>query len=271
MLTLLTANAHYCDTRPQPAHVPTESVMPTYEFVDGIRQIVQTSPSPVVLCSQEVMEHMVDDMASRMGMPFSTFAPMHHMVGGSTRRRLGLAIFSTLPFTTVSPLRVYSSFGDLIPDCWDDLDFGGLPTSAVWQEVTVNVGGTDYHIGNTHFMQSPGGKFIPQQEAALDRLLATIDPGLIDGRPPRSIVWCGDMNMPRGRAAGWDEVCRYFTDNVPAQVDNSLDPKIHNAARERGVRVMVDGIFSTPDYRVDGFRTYSDLSDHLAFGVNVAR
>jgi len=269
MFRLLTGNAHYCDTRPQPTYVPTEPVMPTHEFVEGVRRIVDDSPLPVVLCSQEVMEHMVVDMAAYMGMPYFTFAPMHHLVGGETNRRLGLAIFSTLPFTKVAVPRAYSAFGDFIPQCWDDLDFDGLPTSAIWQEATVTVDGVVYRIGNTHFTQSPGGQSTPPQMASLDRLLATMDSGLCAGDAPRSLVWCGDMNMPRGSHPGWDRVCQYYTDNIPAEVDNSLDLRIHNAARERGVRVMVDGIFSTSDLEVGGFRAYGDLSDHLVFQVTV--
>jgi len=80
-------------------------------------------------------------------------------------------------------------------------------------------------------------------------------------------VLTGDFNAPRGREI-FSHIASVFKDNVPDHVSVSLDPLHHRAG---ALPYMVDGIFSTPGYRVTEVEQHFGLSDHTAFSATVFR
>jgi endonuclease/exonuclease/phosphatase family metal-dependent hydrolase len=97
------------------------------------------------------------------------------------------------------------------------------------------------------------------QRGACDRLLELLD--------DRSLVLCGDFNAPRGKEI-FSRLAAHWTDHVPLAHTTSLDPVLHRAG---ALQLMVDGIFSTPDYDVSGVRLHQGVSDHCAITARIGK
>jgi endonuclease/exonuclease/phosphatase family metal-dependent hydrolase len=82
----------------------------------------------------------------------------------------------------------------------------------------------------------------------------------------RSIILCGDFNAPRGREI-FSRLAKRWHDNVPLHYVTSIDPKLHRAGP---LQLMVDGVFSTTDYRVRNVVLHQGVSDHCAITADIA-
>jgi hypothetical protein len=254
---LLIASGNMRYGRPQLWDVPNPAApprLPTTLFVDRVRQL-----DVHVLLVQEVLEHHIPAMRRRLGMSYVFFAPMHHadQPPSRQRNRLGLAIFSRLPFgLEPGSLRQipYAHFNKDNPDDWNSFDYAGRPLDAVYQEAVVTWDGQPYRLGNTHFTWSPGGVYSAKQRAALRNLVRIIGPG-------RPVVWGADTNMPRGSSDGWNVLKSYWTDNIPAHITNSLDPVYHPVCFRDGRTFMLDGLFSHR-YQVTNVQLHGGVSSH---------
>jgi hypothetical protein len=58
-----------------------------------------------------------------------------------------------------------------------------------------------------------------------------------------------------------------YKDNVPKEVDSTIDPVLHRA---KDIRYMVDGVFSTPAYKVSEVEVREGVSDHKAILAQVS-
>lgn len=113
--------------------------------------------------------------------------------------------------------------------------------------------GVQYTVGTTHFTWTPDGKESPEQRRDMKKLLEIL------ARFP-DVVFCGDFNAPRGGVI-WAELAKRYKDNIPERYHSSLDPRLHCVGH---LQRMVDGLFSTPHYRVFDVRLVEGISDHKA-------
>ena len=129
---------------------------------------------------------------------------------------------------------------------------------------------TRFKIATTHFTWTPKGETTDRQRHDL-RLLF----GLLEAQA--EIVLAGDFNAPRGGEI-FDALAKRYKDNIPPQYIWSLDEKLHRIprsiladhAREVGVSgLMVDGLFSTPEYEVSDVKLHAGVSDHCAITANI--
>ena len=81
----------------------------------------------------------------------------------------------------------------------------------------------------------------------------------------RSVVLTGDFNAPRGGPI-FAAVADVLTDCVPPDIMTSIDPLLHRAG---ALELMVDGLFSSRDYRVSEVRMHSGLSDHQGLSARI--
>ena len=116
-----------------------------------------------------------------------------------------------------------------------------------------------FTIATTHFPWTDAARTSDFQRQACDGLLR-----LTSGR---SLVVCGDFNAPRGREI-FTRLAGTWRDNVPPIYDSSIDPVLH---RVPDLRLMVDGVFSTPDYDVSAVTLHQGVSDHRAITALVSR
>jgi len=124
--------------------------------------------------------------------------------------------------------------------------------------------GAEYKIITTHFTWSAEGQVTGSQKEHLKKLFAILD-------REKEFVLCGDFNSPRGKEI-WDSIALRYTDNIPKSVQTTIDNSSHQYGRKnRGIYLVVDGMFSTPSYKVSNVRIVQGVSDHCAIIGEVFR
>jgi endonuclease/exonuclease/phosphatase family metal-dependent hydrolase len=218
--------------------------------------------SPDAVCLQEVLERdfkKLQDALSMEGDFVAGCIPNIERVGASfesegtlvvneelvKRGPEGIAFFTNLP-ARASRVDYYAGDGREVP-LWSVGQNRMLVSKTVVKE------GKEYTIGATHFTWTPDGKASGEQRRDMKQLLQIL------ARFP-DIVFCGDFNAPRGGEI-WEELAKNYKDNIPAAYHSSIDPKLHKV---RNLERMVDGLFSTPEYRVSDVRLVEGVSDHKA-------
>lgn len=205
--------------------------------------------NPDVVCLQEVYEPDFQMFINALGMK-GHFAPMtlNTISENSPLLPWGVCILTALPFTEAQK-RYYYGNGNPIPVFVDNIK----TMYKVLVSGVVRKGGVPYTIGTTHFTWTPNGEADEHQRHDMPALLAELE------KFPE-IVFCGDFNAPRGREIFTMLSCRY-KDNIPLTYETSIDGNLH---RDGKLKVMVDGLFSTPQYRAENVALVSGVSDHCA-------
>ena len=118
--------------------------------------------------------------------------------------------------------------------------------------------GETYTIATTHFTWADDGGVNEEQRRDLKQLLKLL-------RQRGELVLCGDFNAPRGREI-FTILSSYLKDNVPPEVQTTLDPKLHRAG---ALPYVVDYLWSTPKYKATKVKVVSGVSDHMAIVANI--
>jgi endonuclease/exonuclease/phosphatase family metal-dependent hydrolase len=115
-----------------------------------------------------------------------------------------------------------------------------------------------YTIGNTHFTWTPDGQADDYQRKDLQNLF-----GFLKKTEP--LVFSGDFNAPRGREI-FSAIAGRYRDNIPAHYQTSLDENLHRCGY---LPYVVDGLFSTPEYKVNNVELVFGVSDHAAVRAEI--
>ena len=208
--------------------------------------------SPDVVCLQELMAEDLTKLCRRLGYAHHVFAPMALLPGKSRARAYGVGILSRFPFagTEIVHYAGNGSGSDLFDGA--SIDSKVRTSRYVVAMGTIVRGRDSFTIATTHMPWTPNGSVSEHQRRACERLFA-----LLGQRP---LILCGDCNAPRGGEI-FSRLAGHWRDNIPAQYTSSLDPDLHRAGP---LELMVDGIFSTADYRVDDVAMHRGVSDHCA-------
>lgn len=118
-----------------------------------------------------------------------------------------------------------------------------------------------FTFANTHFTWTPKGEPTPEQFNDLAALL-----NVLQSQAPAEHVLCGDFNAPRGGEV-FAQLAQRYRDNIPAEFTTTLDETLHYAGK---LELVVDGIFSTPQYVVKNVRQYHGISDHTPISAHVS-
>lgn len=119
-----------------------------------------------------------------------------------------------------------------------------------------------YKIATTHFTWTPEGLITKYQMEDMGELIKFLEEDL------NKFVLVGDLNAPRGQEA-FSLLAEKFKDNIPEEYDSSLDDEIHRLKGSK--KLMVDGLFSTPEYLLSNVRLISGVSDHRAVVANITK
>ena len=117
-----------------------------------------------------------------------------------------------------------------------------------------------FTIGTTHFTWNADGKADNYQRKDLKALFA-----ILNDFP--EIVFCGDLNTPRGGEI-FNTIAKRYKDNIPEKYKTSIDSNFHQAGH---LMCMVDALFSTFHFNIKNVKLVSGLSDHYAVIANVFR
>src|SRR6185369_12242072 len=206
--------------------------------------------TPDIVCLQELLKQDIPRVEQELGAK-CFFVPMLKKTEDPESAQ-GIGIFSSHQFVNTSSA-YYGGTREL-----KVVDNTNIDTRAVTQSFSlslcdIDVRGTVYRVGSTHFPWTPDGSASEFQRTSLKNLLSIV-------REQGDIVFCGDFNAPRGQEI-FTAISKEFKDNVPLEYTSSLDPVLHRAAP---LHLMVDGLFSTPGYKVTDVQMVGGLSDHCA-------
>lgn len=212
-----------------------------------------------IVCLQEVLDHDVPRFERELGMR-GFFAVTGYADRGRNTLELakqgvtnGSAIFTLLPVHAFQELLYYGT-PDRVPSVKDPLPPGRFDHSrGALLVADVEKEGKHFRIATTHFTWTPDGEASDAQREDMKRMI-----GLCESMP--DLVLCGDFNMPRGREM-WEKFALRYKDNIPLCYESSMDPKLH---LKKGLSVMVDGLFTTPEYRASDVQLVEGVSDHKA-------
>ena len=209
---------------------------------------------PEVVCLQEVFEEDFELLIKKFGMR-GVFSPTVFIdkpgkPGFGKKGVFGVAMMGRLPGKFGSEYYLKRRSQELPR-------YSGKPNAGhralVWQKIA---GGPA--VAATHFTWSKGGQVTSRQRREMRSLL-----GLLDKIKPD--ILCGDFNTARGGEL-WVQLLERFTDNIPPEVDNTLDPVLHYA---KGYKIVVDGFFTAAESKVRGesLKLVGGVCDHLAVGA----
>jgi endonuclease/exonuclease/phosphatase family metal-dependent hydrolase len=225
---------------------------------------------PDVTCVQELSDADIPQFEAVVG-SLIAYEPMSFRPNRNNTHE-GPAIFSRHPVDNVQ-IRFYRGeprelppFDMSTPERKYETENGPF----IWCDVPK--GGVTYRVGTTHFTWTPDGTTSDLQRIDLKKLLPILEEA-------EELVFCGDFNAPRGGEI-FDELAARYKDNIPPEYDWSLDLSLHRAGggkiQEDVARIglpglMVDGLFTTPDYRAHGVSLVSGVSDHMAIVATIEK
>lgn len=236
--------------------------------IEGDRHFSRLFPfleaeAPDVVCLQEVFQEDFEEVKRRFGME-GIFMPMTRRPRGNLHTGevrggpilWGVGIMTRLPIASMSST-YYSGEGEDVPLFeWGNV----LSYRRVLVSVTVRKEEKEFHFLNTHFTWTPDGLPSDTQRADMERLL-----DLLSKRG--EFVLCGDLNAPRGGDI-FQCLAGVYTDNIPPSITTTIDGSLHRSGE---LPYVVDGLFSTSRYTVEGVEVRRGVSDHCAIIARIVR
>jgi endonuclease/exonuclease/phosphatase family metal-dependent hydrolase len=215
---------------------------------------------PDIFCAQEILERDINRFVKALGGAEYVFAPTLRHMETQGNPIAGEAIFSRLRVVrkdTVYYVGNENEIPEILPSA-EEGEIGDINCALV--TMTVEKEGGLFTIGTTHFTWSPDGESSMSQRVHMKELL-----GILKAR--EEFILAGDFNAPRGKEI-FGRIADMYKDNVPARYTSSIDGTLHRAGQ---LNLMVDGLFSTPQYAVSNVDMVCGLSDHCALVAIVSR
>lgn len=238
--------------------------------VDKVAQLLKER-EPDVACLQEASERDLDFYSTFFGGQRPLYVPMARVTEESREvTEYGVAIFSRLPLVS-DTASYYVGDASSLPSA-DRLDPSthGLNNYLL---ISANVAheGQTYTICTTHFIWTPRGETSDAQRIGMRKLLDIL-------AEKESFVLSGDFNAPRTYQGQPGEIfsllASHYKDNIPPEYLTSIDVELHRTGRERPHDFddkMVDGLFTTSEYRATDVRLVPGYSDHMAITATISR
>lgn len=219
------------------------------KHLDRIEKLLMESDADLV-CLQEVMQHDVNRLAKTQGY-HDFFSPTTRHKAGDDNWE-GVLILSRYPFVNT---QVHQYAGPEVPAVYDKSSTTTLRQTRRYllQVCEIALNNQVYRFANTHFTWSRDGQADDYQRQDVQKML-----GYLQAYP--SFVLSGDFNAPRGREI-FSTIAECYKDNIPAHYETSLDKDLHRCGY---LPYMVDGLFSTPDYKIRDVELVFGVSDHAA-------
>jgi endonuclease/exonuclease/phosphatase family metal-dependent hydrolase len=213
--------------------------------------------APEVVCLQEVHELSLRYFAKKLEMNY-VFGQMGQLAG----KKSGLGILCLLPLNDIRRLYYHH---DREAASRYILKTGKAPSfPRLVLAARVKSRNAHYLVATTHFTWSALGKATKAQRKDIENLLKVLS-------DINEFVLCGDFNAPRGGEI-FKKIAAQYKDNIPKKYCTSIDANFHRAAeRVRAGNLMVDGLFTTPQYECQNVRLVDGVSDHMAIVAEVVK
>ena len=213
---------------------------------------------PDVVFLQEVYKIHAEEIAAQFEYQLS-FAPhVDFNISEHIFKPLGEWGIATL--TKVKPVNVqldyYSEHPVVIPH--EFMKTLKHPRALLVSEIVIE--GKRYFFANTHFTWALTTDVDVAQYLDYLRLQK-----LLDKMP--SFVLAGDLNTNRGSRV-YQELASRYIDQLPSDLKSTLDPILF---RKPELELVVDHLFSTPEYHMENVQVISGLSDHCGISCQITR
>lgn len=221
------------------------------------------SEQPDVLCLQEAFEADLDQIARETGLShvFWLKETRHNEPKNGTVESgySGSAILSRSPFLVTGSQYYFMPEGGIRLEFIDGLDRRATNAQGIiWAEIRKE--GEVFFIANTHFTWTPDGE--PNEDQCADFRLVEL---ILREFPSHVLV--GDLNAPRGNGM-WEKFqALYAADNIPTEIQSTIDPELH----KKQLQYVVDALFTSADYVARNVRIVPGVSDHQAIVAEIGR
>lgn len=214
-----------------------------------------------VVCFQEIFETDLNYFKELLNIDHVVFAPLMNVTSEPNEARLsskgnwGIAIFSQSK-PLLSESHYYSGSRANVPL------FDSQPNSNNRAIVSVKIMNDDsvFTIITTHFTWASAElDFVSKLQ--LDHLKKMKQ--LLSGY--EDYVLCGDFNAPRGKEI-YGKISQNLIDHLPKTVVSTIDSSLHKV---KGLSLVVDSVFSTPEYIVKEINVIDGVSDHKAIVAKI--
>jgi endonuclease/exonuclease/phosphatase family metal-dependent hydrolase len=212
--------------------------------------------NPDVICLQELCDGDISRFETVLG-GSCHYTPMSRGTDDLIR---GIGIISRVPIIQLFTER-YGGSNEALPN-FNETDVQTIHDSQRLSLIicAVEKEGQTFRIGTTHLSVTEKGQTTDFQREDMTVLLRMLEKQV-------DLVFAGDFNAPRGGEI-FSMLSEHYTDNVPAHYISSIDGTLHRAGP---LPFMVDGIFSTPEYRVSDVSMRGGVSDHCALIATVTK
>ncbi|MBU0471006.1 MAG: endonuclease/exonuclease/phosphatase family protein [Nanoarchaeota archaeon] len=204
---------------------------------------------PDVLCVQEVFLQDLKKLKEASGLE-GWFMPCYKKDSTQANIPKGEEVIEGIALLTNLPNRGVKTYYLKKKHLRTYKDFTKVPRGII--QITIISEQKEYNIATTHYTWTPNGEINKNQKEDFKKLLKFT-------RQFSGLILCGDFNAPRGREM-FSKFTDHFKDNLPPEIDTTIDSDIHR----KGLKLVVDTIFSTPHYKVSNVRVVGDVSDHKA-------
>ena len=216
---------------------------------------------PDVLALQEIFEADLDIIKQTTGLTNCVFYPQANITKPNihlpVRGNWGLAIFAK---EIVSHEAFYyfghkdgivATFENEKPDLID----------RVVIVAKAKVADQIFQVATVHFTWSGKAETTEAQKVDYIVLQAFLDQF-------EEMIFCGDLNAMRG-AEIWSALAKKYTDNIPAEVETTIDKNLHKSGKD--IRLVVDALFTSSHYLVSDVQVVPNTSDHMAVMGEIER
>lgn len=212
-----------------------------------------------VICLQEVYKSDLGHIQSKIGGDMY-FAPMANSIHDDTLEHdvIGVAMFVYVDHDSVD-VKYYAGTYNATEDSIPPKQLKECPR--VLLHLVCTKDGSDFHVGTTHFTWTFNGEINALQKKDLKSFLETL-------KQYDDMLFCGDMNAPRGREC-FDTIAQIYIDHIPMHYVRSLDLDMRDKPVVPDPNLMVDALFSTQHYRTENVELVSGLSDHMGIVADV--
>ena len=226
--------------------------------LDLIRKLV-LSRQPDIFCVQEIFKSDVSLFEKLLGVR-GYFVPFCRVEAENPfrlnpRGEWGIALFSRKPVTAIH-IQTYQGELNHVPVYLTE------DPNAVNRAVligSIEFDSTVFCVATTHFTWTNHGEVSDLQHQHMDRLLEIL-------KSHEPVVVAGDFNAPRGKSV-FARLAAKYKDNIPLEVETTIDQHLH---RKSGIQLVVDGMFTSPQLRVEHIEVIDGVSDHKALFANIS-
>ena len=233
------------------------------KHLDRVRDFLERE-KPDIVCMQELVDTDCEYFAQTIGAFDYFYVAEGREIENGESMISGTGLFSRYPLHRYG-VAYYFRTNEKVPCRIEDpATFNNAHRAIVWADCVVD--SDVYRIATTHLTWTPGGSVTDQQRTDTREMLKELS-GMGE------LVFCGDFNAPRGNEI-FSQIASLYTDNIPAHYKTSIDVNLHRNGKTRPRDFddkMVDGLFSTPGYRVADVELVDGVSDHCGIVATISK